>query len=146
MDTITPTSRIRRNRLVGVLRQMNLNPDNFVVFGSAPLLVHGIRASINDLDIVARGEVWQYVSMIGVPATGSYSGDRTWRFLDGDIQFSERWITSDWDTDALIDNAEIIDGIRFATLVDVLHYKEILRRPKDAPDIKALRERLGSVR
>ncbi|HEX6353209.1 hypothetical protein [Actinophytocola sp.] len=143
MDTATPTSRIRRNVLVGELRQMNLNPDHFVVFGSAPLLAHGLRASINDLDIVARADVWQCVSATGSPTRGMYSGDRVWQFYGGDLQFSERWITDDWDVDALIDNAEIIDGIRFATLADVLRYKEILGRQKDVADINALREYLG---
>ena len=36
-----------------------------------------------------------------------------------------------WDIDALIDNAEIIDGLPFARLEDVLAFKLSYGRPKD---------------
>ena len=44
---------------------------------------------------------------------------------------------------ALIDNAEVIAGLRFARLVDVLRYKRKLRRAKDAADIAAMHGYLG---
>jgi len=98
---------------------------------------------VRDLDVVARGAVWERVSADGIPSTGTRSGDRAWQFCEGRLQFFERWITRDWDTDELIDNAEIIDGLRFAPLVEVLRYKEKLLRPKDVADIRALRDHLG---
>ncbi len=62
---------------------------------------------------------------------------------EGRLQFFEHWITQDWDTEALIDNADIIDGLRFAPLMEVLRYKDELNRPKDAADIEVLRHHLG---
>ena len=64
-------------------------------------------------------------------------------FSGGRIQFSPEWISQDWDTDDLIDRAEIIQGLPFAQLTDVLAYKQKLNRPKDRPDINAL---LGLLR
>jgi hypothetical protein len=54
------------------------------------------------------------------------------------LQFSQRWISPAWDADKLIDNAEIIGGIRFARLPDVLAYKRALGRPKDMRDIQRI--------
>ncbi len=49
---------------------------------------------------------------------------------------SPEWISaSRWNTDELIDEAEIIEGFRFASLQDVLRYKIALSRPKDLADI-----------
>ena len=59
-------------------------------------------------------------------------------FWDGLIQFSQGWISADWDADDLIDRAQPIQGWPFARLADVLAYKEVLLRPKDYPDIAAL--------
>lgn len=123
---------------------MDLNPDNFVVFGSAPLSIHGLRPQIGDLDVVARGDVWEHVSLIGTPIKGEYSGDLGWQVGDGHIQFFERWIDDRWDTDTLIDEADIFDGVRFAPLVAVLRYKEQLQRPKDLADITAIKNRLAA--
>ncbi len=62
------------------------------------------------------------------------------------IQFSPGWISGDWDTDDLIDRAEIIQGLPFAQLTDVLAYKQKLNRPKDRPDIKELLDLLRQPR
>ncbi len=64
-------------------------------------------------------------------------------FWGGLIQFSPGWISSEWNTDDLIDRAEIIQGLPFAPLPEVLAYKQALGRPKDGPDIAALLQRLG---
>lgn len=145
MEPVTPEMRVRNNELVRELRKLGLDPDHFVIFGSAPLLAHGLRARVRDLDVVARGAVWERVSVGGTPARGERSGDRVWQFCHGRLQFSEYWIPGDWDTDALIDNAEIIDGLRFAPLTEVLRYKEELNRPKDSADIRLLRRHLEAV-
>lgn len=127
---------IRDNLLIRELLAMHLDSDDFVIFGSAPLLAHGLRARVRDLDVVARGKVMRWAREAGAPGVGTYSGDPVWQL--GRIQFSEGWITSRWDTDELIDNAEVIEGLRFARLGDVLRYKKELHRPKDLIDILAI--------
>lgn len=125
-------------RLTALSSALELDTDDFVVFGSAPLLAWGIRDSIQDIDVVARGRVWDTVSRLGEPSVGTVSGDPVYLFDDGRIQFSHGWISPAWDTDELIDRAEIVGGLRFALLRDVLKYKRELMRPKDIADIDAL--------
>ena|ERR1700733_2579725 len=130
-------------RLIKLVTELDLDPHDFVIFGSGPLLAHGLRRSMRDLDVVARGAAWHRVSESGFPATGALSGAPMALFWGNRIQFSPGWISEDWDTDDLINRAEIIQGLPFAQLTDVLAYKQELYRPKDRPDIDAL---LGLLR
>lgn len=125
-------------RLVKLVTELDLDRRDFVIFGSGPLLAHGLRRLVPDLDVVARGTVWRRVTQHGFPATGAINGAPMALFWGGLIQFSRGWISEDWDADDLIDRAEIIQGLPFAQLIDVLAYKQVLRRPKDRPDMDAL--------
>jgi hypothetical protein len=138
MHETTTGSGLLGHPLIRRLIQLNLERDNFVIFGSGPLLAHGIRKNIHDLDIVARGSAWRRVRDQGIPSAGKISNGPATCFWDGRIQFFREWISTDWDTDDLIDQAEIIEGLRFAQLVDVLAYKRMLMRPKDIMDIHAI--------
>ncbi|HEY0932993.1 MAG TPA: hypothetical protein VGD91_04535 [Trebonia sp.] len=125
-------------RLAVLVTALDLDRRDFVIFGSGPLLAHGLRSGVRDLDIVARGTAWQRVSACGYPGTGSVTGAPLALFWDGLIQFSREWITGDWDADDLIGRAESIQGWPFAPLADVLAYKQLLLRPKDHRDIAVL--------
>lgn len=131
----TSTEQVRDNELIRELAALNLDPEEFVIFGSAPLLVHGLRATIRDLDVVARGDVMAWARRTGSPAVGRHSGAQVWQLNGGRLQFSSGWTNSLWSPDELIDNAQLVDGLRFARLADVLRYKQELRRPKDLIDI-----------
>jgi hypothetical protein len=125
-------------RLAMLVTELDLDRRDFVIFGSGPLLAHGLRYDIRDLDIVARRSVWQRVLEYGSPDTGSITNAPMALFWNGLIQFSQGWISDDWDTDDLIGRAEGIQGWPFAQLTDVLAYKQMLLRPKDHLDIAAL--------
>jgi hypothetical protein len=146
MHELPPFPVLSENRLIRRLDTLetwlHLDRRDFVIFGSGPLLAHGLRSDIRDLDIVARGPTWQRASRYGCPGIGSVNGAPMALFWDGLIQFSLGWISADWDADELIDRAEIIQGLPFAGLADVLAYKRVLLRPKDHPDITALRQAL----
>ena len=134
-----PANRLIR-RLAMLVTELDLDRRDFVIFGSGPLLAHGLRYGIRDLDIVARGSVWQRVCTYGRPDTGSISGAPMALFWNGLIQFSQGWISDDWDADDLIGRAETIQGWRFTQLQEVLAYKQMLLRPKDHLDIAALHQ------
>ena len=126
------------NRFIARLIEFGLDRDDFVLFGSAPLLAYGLREDICDLDVVARGHTWRHVSARGIRGIGAISGDPVVHFWGGRIQFSRGWISPAWDPDKLIDGAEVIEGLRFARLTDVLAYKQVLGRPKDIIDIRKI--------
>jgi hypothetical protein len=133
-------------RLVKLVTDLDLDRSDFVIFGSGPLLAHGLRQGVRDLDVVARGNTWRRVSEHGIRDTGAISGSPMALFWGGLIQFSPEWISQDWDTDDLITRseliqvggAELIQELPFAQLTDVLAYKQKLDRPKDRRDIDVL--------
>jgi hypothetical protein len=149
MRTALSEDRLIR-RLITLVTELDLDRSEFVIFGSGPLLAHGLRQQVRDLDVVARGKAWHRVSERGIRDTGDISGAPTALFWGGLIQFSPEWISKDWDTDDLINRAELIqiDGadliqeLPFAQMTDVLAYKQKLDRPKDRPDIDALHDLL----
>jgi hypothetical protein len=63
------------------------------------------------------------------PVRTAPEGDPVVRLEGGGIEVFGGWLG--WDIDALIDNAEIIDGLPFARLEDVLAFKRFYGRPKD---------------
>jgi len=58
----------------------------------------------------------------------------------GAIEVYGGWLG--WDLDALIDKAEIIDGLPFARLKDVLAFKRSLGRAKDLAHVRLIEEHL----
>jgi hypothetical protein len=143
------TTTISGDTLIRFLSQLvlelDLDPHDFVIFGSGPLLAHGLRRSLSDLDVVARGATWHRVAERGEPGIGAISGAPMALFRGGRIQFSRGWVSPEWDADDLIERAEIIQGLPFAQLKDVLAYKQELARPKDRRDVVALLKLLPST-
>ena len=142
MQPIVDSAAVSEDRLLRrlnkVVNELELDRRDFVIFGSGPLLAHGLRRSIRDVDVVARGAAWHRVSRCGFPAVGAISGAPMALFWGGRIQFSPEWISKEWDTDDLIERAEMIQDLPFAQLADVLSYKQTLDRLKDRPDIEVL--------
>ena len=110
-----PVPALSENRLIRrlamLVTELDLDVRDFVIFGSGPLLAHGLRDDIHDLDVVARGPAWQRVLEHGCPGTGSVNGAPMALFWDGLIQFSQGWISADWDGDDLIDRAQTHPGM-----------------------------------
>lgn len=147
MAAAVQVHRMCDNMLIRELMAMRLDPDEFVVFGSAPLLIYGLRDRVSDLDVVARGEVLRWAQRHGTRGVGTYSGEPVWQFDHGRIQFSAGWIDGKWDVDALIERSKFVDdlNLRFASLRDVLRYKKELRRPKDLLDIHLIQRHLDGL-
>lgn len=127
--------------LIGLLEELALNPDDFVVHGSGPMLAHGLR-DIEELDVIARGSAWRKAIRLGTPTVGTISGAPMYEFAGGLIHVSRHWFLppadNDQGVDRLIETSQLLDGLRFAPLAAVLAYKQQLNRAKDVEDIKRL--------
>jgi len=135
---------LSEHRLFRLLGKLALPVDDFVVAGSGPLLAHGLKASIHDLDLVARGKAWELVAS-AAPVIGSRSGlGRRIVLYNGAVEVFDHWVGGLNDVDALIDGAESIEGVRFMSLQDTLRWKRGLGRAKDLADVQLI-ERYLSV-
>jgi hypothetical protein len=131
---------LRRNRLIRQVLDLRMPPGDYALAGSVPLYAHGLRSRLGDVDVVARGAAWDIAQTFekAVPAPSGIG--RVVRIGDGQIEIFDRWVAPEWPIDALIDGAEVIDGIRFVSLRDSLAWKRYLNRAKDVADIRLLEQ------
>jgi hypothetical protein len=117
---------------------------DYVVTGSGPLLAHGLKKNINDIDLLARGRAWERAARLGT-VRRSKSGIGRWISLSGgQIEVFDHWVGGLFDVDAMIDEAEFVEGVPFMSLRETLRWKRSLGRAKDQRDV-ALIERHLSV-
>ena len=112
----------------GKLRALDLPTADYAIFGSGPLAVRGLIEEVHDLDVVARGTAWEQAKGLAEVRIAPEGDPVVW-LEEGSIEVFGGWLG--WDIDMLIDNAEIIEGLPFARLEDVLAFKLSLGRPKD---------------
>lgn len=126
-----------RHHLLDELRALRLPVGDYVVFGSAPLLVRGWIDDVGDLDVLARGGAWDRAVELG---TTRYleEWDVTVADIGSNITVGTRWAIGNVDTDLLIETAEIIDGLPFASLEAVMTYKQTAQRPKDVVHLEII--------
>ena len=126
------------SRLLGEVRALGLPAGNFMLFGSAPLLVRGIVPPTGDVDVLARGPAWEAARALGPTVRLPHYGVDVVRLLDGRIDIGTVWGIGNVDVDDLIDSAEDIDGLPFAGLAHVRAYKELAGLPKDREHLRLL--------
>jgi hypothetical protein len=140
--TLAAREPLEREAFLAAVESLPFDRGNWAVFGSGPLLVNGIVSSISDVDVIAQGPAWtaacEYASS---EASVGDSGDRMVRFASGDgatIEVFDGWLGDQSSVARWIAEADIIDGIRFVKVAEVLAFKKRLNRPKDAAHIAAI--------
>jgi hypothetical protein len=114
--------------------------DHLLLLGSVPMLAHGLIDSVGDIDILADVQTWERVAASGSVRVGE-AGDRIAR-LPGGVELFDGWYGQ---AHASLDaRATTVEGMRVASLGDVLEFKERLSRPKDAKHLEILRRVLDA--
>ena len=117
--------------------ELDLPAGEFAIFGSGPMIVRRIIPPTNDLDIVCRGDAWCRVRELGTVRYLEEYDVTVAEILDGKITCGPKWGIGDFDTDMLIDTAELIRGLPFVRMEHVIQYKRIAGRAKDIRHIRA---------
>lgn len=117
-----------------------LGGDDCLLFGSVPMVAHGLVDEVGDVDVVARGDAWERTIATAAPKP-ALLGDLVVR-LPGGIEVFDGWHGSP--AGLFFDRAARVDGLLVASLSDVLAFKLALGRPKDAPHIALLRAALAA--
>jgi hypothetical protein len=112
---------------------LELPPYDYILFGSLPLLAHGLIQSANDIDILARGSAWEHAQTL---AKAELAPMGEWRVSLGDVEIYNAWLGMD--VDAMINRAVFVSDLPYADLRDVLAFKQKLNRPKDAEHIRLI--------
>ncbi|GLY51858.1 hypothetical protein [Lentzea sp. NBRC 102530] len=110
------------------LLALELPVEDFAVTGSAVLYAHGLIDDPRDLDVLARGAAWERARRLGEPKPTPLAVGA--EITLGDIQILDRWFPG-WNTAALIDEADVLHGLRFVRLGVIRATKARLGRPRD---------------
>jgi hypothetical protein len=122
--------------LFSKIRELNLPPGKYALFGSAPMGVRGLK-DCHDIDVIVTEDMWgtyrnrpEWIAKVG-PRGDDY-------LENGEIELWKNWRPGEWEIQKLIDSAELIDGLPFVRLHDVLKWKRLNGREKDLKDIEII--------
>lgn len=132
------------DEVLEAIYDLRMSSGDFVVCGSVPLFIHGLRREPQDLDIVARDLAWEKALTYGEASPAFCDDVASIEFMHcgKSIEILNGWFPAamGWTVDHLIDTADLIKGLRFMTLKQTLTWKEYLRRDKDLDDIARIKE------
>lgn len=127
------------------LDSLGLPPADYAIFGSGPMVVRGLKDSLNDIDIIARGPAWTKAAKISKPVETRMKFGQTVSLFDGGIEIYNGWPPAGrWDIDKLIDEADVFEGVKFVKLDEVAAWKNIRQREGDLEDIAKINDYLWS--
>ncbi|MCD6225524.1 nucleotidyltransferase domain-containing protein [bacterium] len=126
------------NFLIDELKKLHLPPGKYAVFGSAVMAVRGIREAPN-IDVIVTNDLWKRL-------LEKFSPDKEGFIRVGHVKISNWWfVPTRKDIPTMIKEAEIIQGVPFVKLEEVLEYKSKLNRWKDQRDVALIKEFLAKV-
>ncbi len=118
--------------LVLKLKSLNLPSSEYAVFGSGPMAIRDLKEP-GDLDVIVKQELWKHLeSKYGITKEPNYLCVRI-----GEIDFFESW-SPPYDIEKLINEADVIDGLRYVKLKTVYEWKKIRNKDKDKKDIEII--------
>jgi len=135
---------VTKQEIVAKVKSLRFPKDSYIVFGSAPLAVVGVREA-NDIDLLVSEEVFNELSKAGWKELEKSAKDIP---LVHDIfEAHKNWDFSSYNPTLheLLSRAIVIDEVPFASIEDVRKWKGASGRPKDLADIGLIDSYLASA-
>ncbi len=125
-------------QVIAKVKSLNLQPGTFIVFGSGPLAVAGIRG-VRDIDMVVSESVAAQLEAAGWKRIDKGPNDTplahdVFEAHTGQWNFSPHTPT----LEQLLEGATIVDGVPFASLEEVRGWKTASGGPKHLKDVAAI--------
>jgi len=108
--------------IIKKVKALDLPEGSYVVFGSGPLALAGIRDA-NDIDMLITPELFAKLELEGWQKISKGLGDEP--LIHGDIEVHPNWDFSSYSPslEYLLSRATYVDGVAFASLTDVRKWK-----------------------
>lgn len=122
------------------VKDLNFPQEQYALFGSMPMGVRGIRES-HDADIIVTESLFNKLK-----GGGEWKIRLTLRNTeglineDGDVEILKDWGPGGWNVGELIKGAEIIGGLPFVRLGEVLKWKKLIESEKSQKDVELITE------
>lgn len=128
---------MNREKILNKLKEYNLDSKNFIIIGSAALVLKGIKESTHDIDIAVTKEYNDYLlDTFDCKFEKEIDGYKVY-YIDHIINFSTHYY-NDF-------KGEIVEGYLVQTPKEVLTLKRKLNREKDQSDIKLILNYLNTL-
>ncbi len=127
-----------KDDIVEKVKSLNLQYGSYIVYGSAPFAILGIR-EVNDVDLLVSEELYSVLQRKGWKRV--YKGPKDEPLTFDIFEAHKSWAFSPYapTLQELLSRAFEIEGVPFATLEDVKKWKEASERPKDIKDLKLIK-------
>ncbi len=127
------------------VRSLHFPLGSYVVFGSGPLAVRGLRES-EDIDILITADLYSQLKATGEWKEKVFDSGKPY-LVKNEFEVMIEWVFPGYipDTEKLIREADIFDGIPFAKLTEVRAWKQAFGREKDWVDIKLIDDFLNKT-
>lgn len=129
--------------IIKKVKSLGLPTGSYIVFGSCPMALAGIRESA-DIDLLVSPELFQSLREQGWREVVKSENDKP--LVKGDFEAHAQWNFSSYQPtlDHLLESADIQQDVPFASLTEVRKWKQSSGRPKDIADIKLIDEYLAT--
>ena len=133
-----------KSEVIAKVKSLNLPDGSYIVYGSAPLVVLGIR-DVNDIDLLVSEKVYNQLEKKGWKKV--YKGPKDEPLTHDVFDVHKNWEFSGYSPNLseLLSRAIEVEGVAFASLDDVRKWKADWGRDKDLADIKLIDDYLSPV-
>jgi len=123
--------------IIEKVKALQLPQGEYIVFGSCPLAVAGLREA-NDVDMLVSKKLLKELEQRCWQQITKASDDKP--FTHDVFEAHDAWDFDGYSRtlEQLLATADIVDGIPFASLAEVRAWKEASGRPKDLKDIELI--------
>jgi hypothetical protein len=132
-----------KSEIISKVKTLNLPKGKYIVFGSSPMAIAGIRPA-QDIDLLVNAELFTKLKSAGWKIKNKGVDDNP--LVRGDFEAHLHWNFSSYQPtlEQLLETAEIVNGIAFASIGEVKKWKSASGRPKDLVDIELIEKYLAN--
>ncbi len=133
------------SNIIAEVKQLEFPLGKYSVVGSGALSVRKIREH-NDLDIIVTDDLYAQLKNNGWEERQKNNGH--FNLYKENVEIDKNFsniANCDLKTEAVIKNSDIINGVPFMSLKDLLILKQALGREKDFKDIESINKYLESL-
>ena len=134
---------MKAKEIIEKVKELNLPEHSYVVFGSCPLAIAGIRDA-GDVDLYVTSEVLLSLKRQGWKQVHKGPGDEP--YTKDIYEAHDNWNFSPYSPtlEHLLESADVIDGVPFASLQEVRRWKAASGGPKHSKDIELIDNHLAN--
>ncbi len=132
-----------KDEVIEKVKSLNLPKDSYIVFGSSPFAVLGIR-EVNDIDLLVSQELYEKLKKKGWQKIDKGPKDKPLVYDVFEAHTNWDFSTYNPTLSELLSRDIEVEDISFASLEDVRKWKKASGRPKDLVDLKLIDDYLAS--